>query len=76
MPLADGIQVTRRIQERWPGQRTLYMSAHPAEVLAEYGLTELEVPFLAKPFTRDELLTKVSEALARPASDRSPKPSR
>jgi two-component system, cell cycle sensor histidine kinase and response regulator CckA len=76
MPLADGIQVTRRIQERWPGQRTLYMSAHPAEVLAEYGLTELEVPFLAKPFTRDELLTKVSEALARPTSDRSPKPSR
>jgi two-component system, cell cycle sensor histidine kinase and response regulator CckA len=68
MPLADGVQVTRRIQERWPGQRTLYMSAHPAEVLAEYGLTELEVPFLAKPFTRDELLTKVSEALARPAT--------
>jgi two-component system cell cycle sensor histidine kinase/response regulator CckA len=71
MPLADGIQVTRRIQERWPGQRTLYMSAHPAEVLAEYGLTELEVPFLAKPFTRDELLTKVSEALARPTPDQS-----
>lgn len=69
MPLADGVQVTRRIQERWPGQRTLYMSAHPAEVLMEYGLTELEAPFLAKPFTRDELLTKVSEALARPAPD-------
>jgi len=69
MPLADGVQVTRRIQERWPGQRTLYMSAHPAEVLAQHGLTALDVPFLAKPFTRDELLTKVSEALARPASD-------
>jgi CheY-like chemotaxis protein len=69
MPLADGVQVTRHIQERWPGQRTLYMSAHPAEVLAEYGLSELEVPFLAKPFTRDELLTKVSEALARPSSE-------
>jgi two-component system cell cycle sensor histidine kinase/response regulator CckA len=69
MPLADGVQVTRRIQERWPGQRTLYMSAHPAEVLMEYGLTELDAPFLAKPFTRDELLTKVSEALARPAPD-------
>jgi two-component system cell cycle sensor histidine kinase/response regulator CckA len=66
LPLADGVQVTQRIQERWPGQRTLYMSAHPAEVLAQHGLTELKVPFLAKPFTRDELLTKVSEALARP----------
>jgi two-component system cell cycle sensor histidine kinase/response regulator CckA len=69
MPLADGVQVTRHIQERWPAQRTLYMSAHPAEVLAEYGLSELDVPFLAKPFTRDELLTKVSEALSRPSSE-------
>lgn len=66
MPFADGVEVTRRIQERWPDQRILYMSAHPAEVLAQHGLTELSVPFLAKPFTRDELLTKVSEALARP----------
>jgi two-component system cell cycle sensor histidine kinase/response regulator CckA len=67
MPSQDGVQVTRRICERWPQQRILYMSAHPAEVLAEHGLAELSVPFLAKPFTRDELLTKVSEALARPA---------
>lgn len=76
MPLADGVQVTRRIRERWPGQRTLYMSAHPAEVLMEYGLTELDAPFLAKPFTRDELLAKVSEALARPAPDPSQRSSR
>jgi two-component system, cell cycle sensor histidine kinase and response regulator CckA len=67
MPFQDGVQVTRRICQRWPEQRILYMSAHPAEVLAEHGLAELSVPFLAKPFTRDELLTKVSEALSRPA---------
>ncbi len=67
MPLQDGVQVGRRICQRWPAQRILYMSAHPAEVLAAHGLAELTVPFLAKPFTRDELLTKVSEALARPA---------
>jgi two-component system, cell cycle sensor histidine kinase and response regulator CckA len=66
MPLLDGVQVTRRIQERWPEQRVLYMSAHPAEVLSRYGLAELEVPFLAKPFTRDELLNKVRESLERP----------
>jgi two-component system cell cycle sensor histidine kinase/response regulator CckA len=67
MPSQDGVQVSQRICQRWPEQRILYMSAHPAEVLAEHGLAELSVPFLAKPFTRDELLTKVSEALARPA---------
>ncbi len=76
MPLADGVQVTRRIRERWPGQRTLYMSARPAEVLMEYGLTRLDAPFLAKPFTRDELLTKVSEALAAPTSTTAEKPPR
>lgn len=76
MPLADGVQVTRTIQERWPGQRTLYMSAHPAEVLMQYGLSDLDALFLAKPFTRDELLTKVSEALARPSSTPSQRPPR
>jgi DNA-binding response OmpR family regulator len=76
LPFADGVQVTRRIQERWPAQRTLYMSAYPAEVLAQHGVTELRVPFLAKPFTRDELLTKVSEALARPAPTDAERPTR
>src|SRR3954468_3400191 len=76
MPFADGVQVTRRIRERWPAQRILYMSAHPAEVLVQYGLSELDAPFLAKPFTRDELLTKVSEALARPTSNSPQRPPR
>ena len=76
MPFADGVQVTRRIRERWPSQRILYMSAHPAEVLMEYGLSHLDAPFLAKPFTRDELLTKVSEALARSQPSSAPEPSR
>ena len=67
MPSQDGVQVSRQICERWPDQRILYMSAHPAEVLAAHGLAKLSVPFLAKPFTRDELLTKVSDALVRPA---------
>ena len=74
MPMLDGVEVTREIQRRWPGQRTLYMSAHPAEILTQHGLTELDALFLAKPFTRDELLTKVSEALARPRPTSSPRP--
>jgi two-component system, cell cycle sensor histidine kinase and response regulator CckA len=69
MPFADGVQVTKRIRERWPEQKILYMSAHPAEVLMEYGLTQLDAPFLAKPFTRDELLAKVSEGLAQTTAD-------
>jgi hypothetical protein len=53
---------------RWPDQRLLYMSAHPAEILARHGLKDPDVPFLAKPSTRVELLAKVNAALGRLAA--------
>ncbi len=62
----DGVALAREILDEWPDQHLLYMSAYPAEVMAQYGLTTLDVPFLAKPFTRKELLAKVNEALAPP----------
>jgi len=62
----DGVALAREILDEWPDQHLLYMSAYPAEVMAQYGLATLDVPFLAKPFTRKELLAKVKEALAPP----------
>jgi len=62
----DGVKLARQIQEEWPAQRVLFMSGFAAEVLARYGLRDLDVPFLAKPFTRSELLTKLAESLDRP----------
>jgi two-component system, cell cycle sensor histidine kinase and response regulator CckA len=63
MPTVDGVALTNSIRADWPDQRLLYMSAHPAEILARHGLKDLNVPFLAKPYTRDELLTKVKATL-------------
>jgi two-component system cell cycle sensor histidine kinase/response regulator CckA len=71
MPVVDGVELGRRILERWPSLRLLYMSAHPAEVLTEHGLDDLRVRFLAKPFTHDELLGKVQETLDRRGARRS-----
>lgn len=65
MPECDGVELARRVLEEWPEQRILYMSAYPAEVLMQHGLKSLDVPFLAKPYTRDEALAKVHEALRR-----------
>jgi DNA-binding response OmpR family regulator len=65
MPGCDGVELGQRILEDWPDQRILYMSAHPAEVLMEHGLQSLDVPFLAKPYTRDEALARVRQALER-----------
>jgi DNA-binding response OmpR family regulator len=65
MPGCDGVALGRQILEHWPEQHILYMSAHPAEVLVRHGLPSLDVPFLAKPYTRGEVLAKVREALER-----------
>jgi two-component system, cell cycle sensor histidine kinase and response regulator CckA len=71
MPECDGVATARQVLELWPDQRILYMSAHPAEVLMRHGLTSLDVPFLAKPYTRGEIMAKVREALERRSQERS-----
>jgi two-component system cell cycle sensor histidine kinase/response regulator CckA len=63
MPEVNGVELVRMIRERWSGPSILFMSAYPAEVLARQGLEDLRVQFLAKPFTRDELLRAVLRAL-------------
>jgi CheY-like chemotaxis protein len=76
MPKMDGVELAARIWERWPEKRILFTSGHAAEVLAQHGLVYLDVPFLAKPYTRDEALAKVREALERRQADRADNPAR
>ena len=59
MPEVNGVDLIHVLREQWPKTRVLFMSAFPAEVLVREGLDNPDVMFLAKPFTRDELLTKV-----------------
>lgn len=66
MPEVNGVDLVRLIREDWAGTRVLYMSAYPAEVLVQEGLSNPNVLFLGKPFTRDELIAKVEEALRLP----------
>jgi two-component system, cell cycle sensor histidine kinase and response regulator CckA len=63
MPEMNGVELMRRIAAEWPGTKILFMSAHPAQVLVREGLTHPAVHFLAKPFTRDELIQKVHEVI-------------
>jgi DNA-binding NtrC family response regulator len=65
MPVVDGVELGQQMLEKWPSLRLLYMSAHPAQVMAQHGLKQLNVRFLAKPFTHGELLAKAAEALER-----------
>lgn len=68
MPEVNGVDLVRLIRERWEAPAILFMSAYPAEVLAREGLKDLRVRFLAKPFTRDELLAAVRQTLGESAA--------
>ena len=63
MPEVNGVDLVRLIREEWDWPSILFMSAYPAEVLAREGLKDLRVQFLAKPFTRDELLGAAYRAI-------------
>ena len=73
MPEVNGVDLVRLIREEWDWPAILFMSAHPAEVLAREGLKDLRVHFLAKPFTRDELLGAIERALAAHANRGAPR---
>jgi DNA-binding response OmpR family regulator len=64
LPEVSGVDLVKLVREQWPATRIIFMSAFPAEVLVREGLDHPNVLFLAKPFTRDELLTRVTEALS------------
>jgi two-component system, cell cycle sensor histidine kinase and response regulator CckA len=62
MPGMNGRELGRHIEERWPGKPILYMSGFASEVFRG-GLLEPGAPFLAKPFTQDDLAAKVRAML-------------
>jgi CheY-like chemotaxis protein len=74
MPEVSGVDLVRLIREEWDAPAILFMSAYPAEVLAREGLKDLRVHFLAKPFTRSELLAAADRALAAHIKGRAARP--
>jgi DNA-binding NtrC family response regulator len=74
MPQVNGVDLVRMIRERWSHPAILFMSAYPAEVLAREGLKDLRVQFLAKPFSREELLSAVVRAFERARLDAERRP--
>ncbi|HKU62434.1 MAG TPA: response regulator [Gemmatimonadales bacterium] len=58
MPGMNGRELGREIERRWPDKRILYMSGFASEVF-QGGLLEAGAPFLAKPFTQEDLTGRV-----------------
>ncbi len=62
MPEMNGLELFLALRERKPGIECVFMSGYTADILSSQGLDETETRFLAKPFSRDELLRAVHEA--------------
>ncbi len=64
MPGMNGHALARRLLEKRPGLRVLYMSGYPSDVIADQGVLVDGVQFLQKPFLISEFNGKVRDTLA------------
>jgi PAS domain S-box-containing protein len=64
MPGANGPELADRMSATRPGLKVLFMSGYPGGALDGLGLRRERVSFLPKPFTPDQLLQQVRNALA------------
>jgi CheY-like chemotaxis protein len=69
MPRMDGISLAHSIEERYPRTPVIYMSGYPFD-LREERIRHPTLPcaFLAKPFSRVDLVDAVRKCLERPGS--------
>jgi PAS domain S-box-containing protein len=63
MPRMHGPELVKRLSERRPKLRSLFMSGHADDALFHHGVLHEGIAFLEKPFTREELARKVREVL-------------
>ncbi|MFW6154551.1 MAG: PAS domain S-box protein [Planctomycetota bacterium] len=65
MPEMNGRDLARQLLSIYPDLKRLFISGYTANVIAHHGVLDAGVHFIQKPFTRDDLATKVREALDR-----------
>ncbi len=66
MPVMDGLELARRLQDRWPGLPVLYISGYDVELSAGSRRGGARQSLLRKPFDLDELLREVTRLLDLP----------
>jgi len=68
MPVHDGIYLMEDVKKKWPGKPIIVMSGyHTAETVKE-AVSMGATRFIAKPFTPDELLEAVRQAIPKEES--------
>jgi PAS domain S-box-containing protein len=63
MPEMNGRDLAKKLRARDPRLKHLFMSGYSANVIADWGVLDASVHFLQKPFSMNELGSKVRQAL-------------
>ena len=66
MPVMDGLELARRLRERWPRLPVLYISGYDVELSAGSRRGGSRQALLRKPFDLDEFLREVTRLLDLP----------
>ena len=68
MPGTSGPEMGARLKRLHPEINVLYMSGYTADKIAHHGVLDPETHFMPKPFTSEQLSSKVLEILGRGSS--------
>ncbi len=63
MPEMNGRDLVRNLLSIYPSIKRLFMSGYTANVIAHHGVLDEGVHFIQKPFTNQEIVARVREAL-------------
>jgi FixJ family two-component response regulator len=65
MPNMNGRVLHERVAEVHPRIRVVFMSGHPEDVISNHGVLDPGVDFIQKPFSVQDLCTRVRDVLDR-----------
>jgi len=63
MPGMSGRDLTDTLLRVYPEMKYLYMSGYTADVIAHHGVLDEGVPFIHKPFSKQDLAARVRDVL-------------
>jgi CheY-like chemotaxis protein len=66
MPDMNGKELFSKVEKKFPGLKVIYMSGYTDDIIAHHGVLSGDVHFLQKPFSIQDVASKIRSVLDRP----------